>query len=363
MKRSKQPQPGRIEGVKGRGALSNPENRYARFSREAFDDGWGSLEAEPERLKTTLQVDQSRSVITYNQSPDVPFDRSLNPYRGCEHGCIYCYARPTHAWLGHSPGLDFESRLYHKPDMVDCLRRELAADNYQCAPLAVGGITDAYQPVEQELRLTRKLLELLESCAHPLTLITKSSLVERDIDLLAAMARKQQVQVIISFSTLKQDLSRKLEPRAAAPQRRLQTIHRLAEAGIPVGVLVAPVIPVLTDSEMERIMSLARQRGALNARYILLRLPLEVASLFSEWLQVHVPDQAQRVLRRIRDTRGGELYQTDFRTRMTGQGAYAELLAQRFQLAWKRLGFQEFRRLDCRRFVKPAADPRQLSLW
>ena len=348
--------------IKGRGAVSNPPNRYATHHRESFDDGWDNGEASVPKIQTSLNIDHSRKVIAYNDSPDVPFDRSINPYRGCEHGCIYCYARPTHAWLGHSPGLDFESQLYYKPDAVACLRRELSAAGYQCAPIAIGGITDPYQPVEQRLGLTRQILELLEACAHPCTLVTKSALVERDLDLLARMAERQLVQVMISLTTLQRNLARLLEPRAAAAQRRLQTIHRLSSAGIPVGVLIAPLIPVLTDPELERLMESAREAGAVSVDTILLRLPLEVAPLFQEWLETHVPGQAQRVLNRIRDTRGGALYESDFGSRMCGRGAYAELLAKRFRIAHQRLGFSELPPLSCGGFVRPSDDPRQLSL-
>jgi DNA repair photolyase len=354
--------PDKAAGHKGRGALGNPGNRYESLGREAFDDGWETLAEAPPPLRTTLSVDASRSLIAYNDSPDVPFDRAINPYRGCEHGCIYCYARPSHAWLGHSPGLDFESRLYYKPDAVACLRRELSARGYQCAPIAIGGVTDAYQPVEQGLRLTRSILELLVECNHPLTIVTKSALVERDLDLLAELARQRRAEVCISLTTLKPELARLLEPRAAAPHRRLRTIRRLAEAGIPVGVLVAPVIPVLTDAELEQVLVAAREAGAVSARYTLLRLPLEVAPLFSEWLQTHLPGQARRVLQRIRDTRGGALYRSDFAQRMSGSGVYAELLAQRFGLAAKRLGYQALPELDCSGFRKPVTDARQMRL-
>ena len=352
----------KAKGMKGRGALSNPPNRYASQHREAFDDGWDTAEEAPPRLQTILSVDHSRKVITYNDSPDVPFDRSINPYRGCEQGCIYCYARPTHAWLGHSPGLDFESRLYYKPDAVDCLRRELKAAGYRCAPIAIGGITDPYQPVEQGLRLTRRILELLDQCEHPCSLVTKSALVERDLKLLQHMAERRLVQVMISLTTLQRGLARRLEPRAAAPQRRLQTIRRLVRAGIPVGVLIAPLIPALTDPELEQLMEAVREAGAQSVATILLRLPLEVAPLFQEWLEEHVPGQAQRVLNRIRDTRGGALYEAEFGRRMAGRGAYAELLAQRFRLARQRLGFSDLPPLECSGFIRPGGDPRQLSL-
>ncbi|MDJ0834448.1 MAG: PA0069 family radical SAM protein [Gammaproteobacteria bacterium] len=348
--------------IKGRGATGNPANRYQVHSREDFDDGWGNLDQPLPALETTLTVDKSRTVISYNDSPDVPFDRAINPYRGCEHGCIYCYARPSHAWLGHSPGLEFESNLYYKPDVADCLRRELAAQKYSCGPIMLGAITDAYQPVERELGLTRQVIELLAECRHPLSIVTKSALVERDIDVLADMARRQLAEVCISITTLDKELARKLEPRAAAPHRRLQSIERLASAGIPVKVLVSPLIPVLTDPELEQILQQARDAGATGARSTLLRLPLEVAPLFSDWLQAHAPGQAQRVLSRIRDTRGGKLYDPDFAQRMSGSGHYAELLAQRFKKATRSLGYLEPEKLDCSQFNKPSADGRQMSL-
>lgn len=308
MKRLRQHNAVKPRCEKGRGAVSNPPKRYAIHRKEAYDDGWGSLEVEGTQLDTSLAVDKSRTVNAYNNSPDVPFDRSIDPYRGCEHGCIYCSARTTHAWLGHSPGLEFESRIYHKPDASACLRRELAAPRYACAPIAIGGITDAYQPVEQRLKLTRQILELLKSCGHPLTIVTKSALVERDLELLQEMARLNQAQVQISFATLSRDLARRLETRAAAPQRR-------------------------------------------------------TAPLFSEWLETHVPDQARRVLNRIRDTRDGCLYRSAFRNRMRGTGSYADLIAQRFRLAQKRLGFEGIGDLDCSGFVKPQEKGPQMKLF
>lgn len=347
---------------KGRGAVGNPDNRYSAFSREDFDDGWDTLAEPLTPLKTSLFVDASKSVISYNDSPDVPFDRTINPYRGCEHGCIYCYARPTHAWLGHSPGLDFESLLYYKPDATDCLPKELAAKSYRCANIGIGGITDAYQPVERQLGLTRSLLGIFSECRHPLTIVTKSALVERDLDLLVELSGHQLVSVCISLTTLNASLARKLEPRAASPRRRLQTIRRLSSAGIPVTVLVSPIIPVLTDPEIEQLLEAARNAGATSARSVLLRLPLEVAPLFQEWLQAHYPNQTDRVLNRVRDTRGGELYRSGFSQRMTGTGDYAELLAKRFQLAVRKFGYIDSPELDCSQFRRPEIDARQLSL-
>lgn len=349
--------------IKGRGAVTNPDNRFAEYSRREFDDGWDSGDGEPEKLATTLISDASKTIIAYNDSPDIPFDRSINPYRGCEHGCIYCYARPSHAWLGYSPGLDFETQLHYKPQAVELLRQELSAKNYQCAPMALGANTDCYQPIERKLKLTRGILGLLKECRHPAVIISKSSLLERDLDLLKELAKQHLIQVMISITTLDATLARSLEPRAASPSRRLKTIESLANAEVPVGVLVAPVIPVLTDPEMEKILQAAREAGAATARKILLRLPMEVAPLFTEWLQSHVPGKASHVLQRIRDTRDGELYRSGFSQRMSGSGVYAELLEKRFNLALKRYGFAQSSQLDCSRFCKPAEDPDQMSLF
>lgn len=348
---------------RGRGARSNPDNRYAEHGRELVDDGWSSLDQETPPLRTTLTKDTSRTVISYNKSPDVGFDRSLNPYRGCEHGCVYCFARPTHAYLGLSPGLDFESRLFYKPDAAQLLRQELAASAYRCAPIAVGINTDAYQPVERRLGITRSVLEVLRECNHPFTVVTKSCLVERDIDILEVMARKRLVQVMVSVTTLSHAVARAMEPRATAPARRLQTIRRLHEAGIPVGVLVAPLIPVLTDSEMETILTQAREAGAGSAGYVLLRLPREVKDLFREWLAEHEPTKAAHVMQRIRDSRGGKDYDAEFGTRMRGSGLFADLLAQRFQLAYQRLGFQAPPHLSTDDFKAPRLDTAQLELF
>ena len=347
---------------RGRGARSNPDNRYAEHGHELVDDGWGGLDEAAAPLHTVLIKDTSRTIINYNKSPDVGFDRSINPYRGCEHGCVYCFARPTHAYLGLSPGLDFESRLFYKPGAAALLREELAAPNYLCSPVAVGINTDAYQPVERKLCITRDVLQVLRDCNHPLTLVTKSWLVERDIDLLAEMARKRLVQVMISITTLRHELARTLEPRAAAPARRLKTVQRLHEAGIPVGVLVAPLIPVLTDSEMETILAAARDAGAECAGYVLLRLPHEVKDLFREWLGEHEPTKAEHVMQRIRDSRGGKDYDAEFGTRMHGTGVFAQLLAQRFSIAHRRLGFAAGLTLETRFFSAPRRYPSQLEL-
>lgn len=346
---------------KGRGASFSPDNRYSAFSREDIDDGWDNLELPIEAPATTLTVDTSRTVISYNDSPDVGFDRSINPYRGCEHGCVYCFARPTHAWLGLSPGLDFETRLFYKPDAPEQLKRELAARAYRCAPIAVGINTDAYQPTERKLGLTRSILEVLVAARHPFSIVTKSALIERDIDLIATAAAHQQAEVAISLTTLDAALARRLEPRAASPARRLETIRTLSQAGIPVTVLIAPLIPVLTDSELETLLEQARAAGAHDAGYVLLRLPHELKDMFRDWLAQHEPLKAEHVMNRLRDCRGGEDYDARFGARMRGTGIFAELLRKRFKLAYQRLGFSDTPALDCADFTAP--DDGQLRLF
>jgi DNA repair photolyase len=324
---------------KGRGALSNPTGRFEALTKEDFDDGWDALDNYPAKVPTQLFVDTAKTVITYNQSPDIPFDRSINPYRGCEHGCVYCFARPSHAYLGLSPGLDFETKLFYKPKAPELLKAELSAKSYRPAPVALGINTDAYQPAERQLKLTRRLLEVLNDTRHPVSIVTKSALIERDLDLLAAMAKHDLIHVCLSITTLNPDLARRLEPRAAAPKRRLQTLATLAEAGVPVAVLVAPLIPMLNDSEMEAILQQSRDAGAMDAGYVLLRLPHELKDLFAEWLQTHEPLKAAHVMNRIYDSRGGKAYDSTFGVRMRGTGQYADLLAQRFRLAKKNLAF------------------------
>ncbi len=348
---------------KGRGAVSNSTGRYEAVIHEPIDDGWNSADDTPDPLRTTLSVDSARRVITYNRSPDVGFDRSINPYRGCEHGCVYCFARPTHTWLGLSAGLDFESRLFYKPDAPERLREELADPKYRCAPIALGINTDAYQPVERKIGLTRRILEILCDVNHPVVLVTKSSLIERDLDLLTAMAAKHLVSVSVSITTLSRTLARRLEPRAAAPERRLETLRRIAGANIPAGLLLAPLIPVLTDAEMENILHATRSAGAASAGYVLLRLPHEIAGLFREWLDRHEPLKAAHVMSTIRGTRGGKNYDARFGFRMRGTGDYADLLAQRFRLATKKLGFGESPRLNTSSFRPPRFGPRQMSLF
>lgn len=347
---------------RGRGATFSPDNRYSAHTQEAQDDGWGSLDAPLEPLRTTFTLDSSRTVISYNDSPDVGFDRSINPYRGCEHGCVYCFARPSHAWLGLSPGLDFESRLFYKPDAPELLRNELAARSYRPAPIAVGINTDAYQPGERKLKITRRILELLVECRHPFSIVTKSALIERDLDLLKEAAALRLVSVAFSITTLDRALARRMEPRAAAPQRRLAAIHTLSSAGIPVSVLVAPVIPVLTDGELEKILEAAHAAGARAASYVLLRLPHELKELFEAWLAAHEPSKAAHVMNRIRDTRGGKDYDSRFGVRMRGTGDYAGLLDKRFAMAERRLGFGDFQPLDVAQFRPPRITP-QLELF
>ncbi len=327
-----------------------------------FDDGWQDDDPVPERIDTIVTEERARRIISRNDSPDVPFTQSINPYRGCEHGCVYCYARPTHAFIDLSPGLDFESRLTAKVNALECLQRELAAPAYRAGPIALGANTDAYQPVERELGITRSLIELLLRCRHPLLVITKSALVERDIDLLAAAAAQNLARVHVSVTTLDRRLARAMEPRAASPERRLQTIERLARAGIPVGVLVAPVIPALTDHEPERILAAAAAAGASAAGYVLLRLPLELREMFSDWLDSEVPLRAGHVRSRLRAMRGGQDYQGAFGTRMRGEGEDARLLAQRFEHACRRLGLAgRLPALDSTRFTPPGE--RQLDLF
>jgi DNA repair photolyase len=353
---------------KGRGALSNPAVRFETEAREAFDDGWDSLVdlTDLPPLPTTLIREKAKSALTYNDSPDVGFDRSLNPYRGCEHGCVYCYARPTHAYIGYSPGLDFETKLLFKPELPALLEKELSRPGYQPKPVALGANTDPYQPIERSLRISRAVLEVLDRFNHPVTIVTKSALVLRDLDILKRMAARNLVNVVISLTTLDATLARRMEPRAAAPAKRLAAIQALAQAGIPVGVLAAPMIPGINDAELERILERAAAHGATRAGYVLLRLPLEIAGLFEEWLRQHFPERAAKVLALVRQTRAGQLYQSKFGERQSGTGPYADMLAGRFRLAIGRLGMNQDRvsgrGLDCGQFRAPAAPERQLAL-
>ncbi len=348
---------------RGRGAVSAVRSRYDTETRQREDDGWDNLE-EAEPLKTVLHEDSTRHIIAWNKSPDIPFDRSINPYRGCEHGCIYCFARPSHAYLGFSPGLDFETQIVIKPNAAALLRKELANRNYQVATLSMGTNTDPYQPVEREQKITRSILEVLLETRHPLGIVTKNHLVTRDIDLLSEMAKLGLVKVFVSLTTLDRKLARAMEPRASTPPKRLDAIRMLNEAGIPCGVMTAPMIPAVNDMELERLLEAAWAAGAREAGWVLLRLPYELKELWREWLQEHYPDRASKVMKLVQDSRGGKDYVADFGDRMRGEGAYAQLLAQRFQLAIKRIGFNE-RRLRLRRdlFRHPELDVRQGRLF
>jgi DNA repair photolyase len=352
---------------KGRGATFNPKVRFESAAVDPFDDGWGSLaqaRADDPPPPTEVMPDASRTVIARNTSPDIPFDRSINPYRGCEHGCVYCYARPSHAYLGLSPGLDFETKLFAKLDAAPLLERELACPGYRCQPIALGTNTDPYQPQERRLKITRGILEVLAQCRHPVTIVTKSAAVTRDLDLLAAMAADGLAKVALSVTTLDAALARTLEPRAAAPHRRLEALRTLSAAGVPASVMVAPVIPALNDHEIEAVLEAAAAVGAQQAGYVLLRLPHEVKELFTAWLEAHAPLRAERVLALVRQCRDGKLNDPTFGRRMRGQGAYAELIAKRFALATRRLGLNQSRaplRTDL--FEPPAEGCRQLRLF
>lgn len=356
---------------KGRGAVGNPSGRYETEVRVSTDDGWGNRWWEAgERgiapaLATTLSADTSRSVITRNTSPDIPFSQSINPYRGCEHGCIYCFARPTHAWLGLSPGLDFETRLWAKFDAPELLQRELADPKYRCQVIALGTNSDCYQPVERRQRLTRRILEVLDASNHPVALVTKSALVMRDADILGSMARRNLVQVYVSVTTLDRTLARRMEPRAAGPVRRLKTIEGLARAGIPTGIMAAPMIPALNDAELDDILAAGARAGATSAGYILLRLPHELKELFTQWLATHYPDKAGHILSLVRQSRGGRLNDPAFGSRMVGTGSYAAMLAQRFKVACRRLelNLNQGGMLDTSRFHPPSLPGEQLKLF
>nr|WP_289814748.1 PA0069 family radical SAM protein [Paraburkholderia caribensis] len=362
---------------KGRGAVTNVQGRYEVDQREAVDDGWiAPSEEESGRpaLRTQLFEERAKSILTHNQSPDIPFSVSLNPYRGCEHGCIYCFARPTHSYLGLSPGLDFESRIYAKVNAPELLAREMAKKSYVPEPIALGVNTDAWQPVERDLKLTRRVIQVLSEHNQAFAAITKNSLIERDIDLLAPMAAKGLMMAAITITTLDVDIARTLEPRAATPARRLRTIRALSEAGIPVGVSIAPVIPFVTEQDMERVLEACAEAGATSASYIVLRLPWEVAPLFKGWLEAHFPDRAERVMNRVRDMRGGKDYDASFSTRMKGEGLWADLLKQRFANAVRRLGLNarnhgildmsHFKRAESPKPRTPATpDTPQLSLF
>ena len=353
--------------AKGRGAVTNRTGRFEPYSRVATDDGWrGAAAPCTPRLETSIAADKSRTVIARNQSPDVPFDRSINPYRGCEHGCVYCFARPTHAFLGLSPGLDFETKIFAKHDAAALLEGELARPGYRPEVLALGANTDPYQPAERELKITRGVLQVLARHKHPVIIVTKSDLVLRDKDLLGPMGRAGLARVMVSVTTLERGLARRMEPRAPTPAKRLAAIRGLSEAGVPCGVLAAPMIPALNDCELETILEASARAGARSAGYVLLRLPLEIKDLFEEWLAAHFPARKDHVLNLMRETRGGKLYDSTWRVRQRGTGVYAQLLNRRFKLACKRLGLgseREERDLDASQFVRPAGDHRQLSLF
>jgi DNA repair photolyase len=352
------------QSFKGRGAASNVPGRFDALNLEQTDDGWYQDEIV-ENLTETVLPDRARSVITSNNSPDVGFEVSINPYRGCSHGCIYCFARPTHSYLGLSPGLDFETKLFYKADAVTLLEAELAKPKYHCKTIALGINTDSYQPLEKRLEVTRGILGVLARCRHPVTIVTKSALIIRDLDLLSDLAKDRLVSVMLSITSLSADIKRTLEPRTASPQARLRVIQQLSEAGVPVGVLIAPVIPAITDHEIEDILSAARSAGATRAGYVLLRLPHELKILFREWLAEHYPDRAKHVMSLINQARGGKDYDSQFGVRMRGTGPYAELLRTRFDLAKRKLGFlgaEERHDLDTTLFRPPNLNTSQLNL-
>jgi len=351
------------ERRRGRGATINPGGRYEAEERVAEDDGWGSLGELPP-FKTEISYEKARNIITRNDSPDISFDRSINPYRGCEHGCVYCFARPTHAYLGLSPGLDFESKLTAKPDAAALLEKELCAASYQPRTIAIGTNTDPYQPIERKLRIMRQVLEVLAKFNHPVGIVTKSALVQRDIDILAPMAAKGLAKVALSVTTLDPKTARGMEPRAASPAKRLETIRKLTEAGIPATVLVAPIIPAINEHEIERILDAAKAAGAESAGYVLLRLPLEVRDIVQDWLLTHHPDKLRHVMSLIRSTRGGKDYDSQWGQRMVGDGPYAWMIGRRFEMAAERIGFNATRRkLRTDLFIKPEKEKAQLSLF
>ncbi len=348
---------------RGRGAQTNATGRYEPRATVTFDDGWQSIEELPP-FTTEVAIDTARKVITRNSSPDISFDRSINPYRGCEHGCIYCFARPTHAYLGLSPGLDFESKLFMKPDAPELLERELSARSYTPRTIAIGTNTDPYQPVERRYQVMRRILEVLERAGHPVGIVTKSNLVVRDLDILARMAKRNLVRVGISVTTMDAKLARIMEPRAPTPSRRLEALKQLAEAGVPTTVMVAPVIPAINDAEIERILDAAAACGVRGAGYVLLRLPLEVRDLFREWLQANFPDRERHVFALIRQTRGGKDYDATFGKRMTGGGPYAWMIGKRFDTTCARLGLNVTKtELATEHFRPPRAPAEQLDLF
>ncbi|HXN43753.1 MAG TPA: PA0069 family radical SAM protein [Xanthobacteraceae bacterium] len=351
------------ERRRGRGALSNASGRYEPKARIGFDDGWQSLEDLPP-FATTVTVDATRKIITRNDSPDIGFDRSINPYRGCEHGCVYCFARPTHAYLGLSPGLDFETKLFVKPEAPELLERELSAPGYQPRTIAIGTNTDPYQPIDRRYQIMRRILEVLERAGHPVGIVTKSALVLRDVDILSRMAERNLAKVALSVTTLDPELARTMEPRAATPSRRLETLRQLSAAGIPTAVLVAPIIPAINDSEIERILDAAAAAGVRGAGYVILRLPLEVRDLFREWLMANFPDRYRHVFKLIREMRGGKDYDSTWGLRQTGSGPYAWMIGRRFEIACEKLGLNEREaHLATEHFRPPRPSAVQLDLF
>ena len=352
--------------IKGRGAASHVTGRYAVTRAVGADDGWGSVYediAETPRPRTEVTEERARSVVTRNDSPDVGFSQSVNPYRGCEHGCVYCFARPSHAYLDLSPGLDFETRLYAKTNAAERLRHELARPGYVAAPIALGINTDAYQPIERRYRITREVLEVLAECRHPVSFVTKSAMIERDLDLLAAMARDRLVTVYFSVTTLDNRLASRMEPRASAPHAKLRAMRALSDAGVPVGVMVAPVVPMISDHEIEHILEAAHDHGARAAGYVLLRLPHELKQVWREWLELHYPERAAHVMSLIQQMRGGKDYDSGFGTRMRGEGPFAQLIGQRFAKAHRCLGYGRLPPLDGTRFVAPRKPSPQGELF
>lgn len=350
---------------RGRGSLSRNTGRYEKFAVDPFDDGWGSLDDPAPPIRTEILKDSAKSVITYNKSPDIFFDRSINPYRGCEHGCVYCFARPTHSWLGLSAGMDFESKIFAKHDAAERLEEELNKPGYVAKQIALGVNTDCYQPIEKKLHITRQILEVLDAYNHPVAIVTKSQLITRDVDILARMARKGLVGVFISVTTLNRQMARRMEPRAATPPRRIETIKTLSDMGIDTGVLVAPVIPGLTDDEIEKILEAAAGAGAIRAGYVLLRMPHEIKQLFREWLEENYPDRAKKIIGLVQSMRGGKDYDSTYGVRMRGSGPYAELIRSRFHMTCKRLGLTaRSSDLAGQSFALPAAPKDgQLSLF
>jgi len=350
-----------------RGARSFVQGRFETVAREAFDDGWTPEEPDTRELETSVTIERARSIISHNDSPDVGFSQSINPYRGCAHGCPYCYARPSHAYLELSPGLDFETKLFAKTNAAELLREELARPGYKPSPIALGANTDCYQPIERKYRITRQILEVLAECEHPVTIVTKSALIERDLDILGPMAGKNLVKVFVSIGTLDRAIARKIEPRAASPQRRLDVLKALSKAGVPCGVMVAALVPALNDKTLEHVLEAAAEAGASEAAYVILRLPNELKTVFKEWLAEHYPQRAEHVMSIVRQMRGGRDNDPRFGTRMSGTGNYAELIEKRFEIACRRFGVnrREAPELDCTRFrppVSPSAAGAQLEL-